>query len=101
VETQGRLSQDADRLFCFLTWLALQIALQGGGPMTKEEGRQFKERWQLVNEFIIEEDRQTPIAVRLKQLSLIFQKSPKSTEALAETEEVRQRWQKLKEHFNV
>jgi hypothetical protein len=39
--------------------------------MTKEEARQFKERWRLVNEVTIEEARRTPVSVKLQQLELM------------------------------
>jgi hypothetical protein len=34
--------------------------------MTKDEARLFKQRWQLVNDRVIEEIRETPITVKLQ-----------------------------------
>lgn len=41
--------------------------------MTKEEALAFKERWRLVNEFINEEIRQTPLSVKLQQFASMVQ----------------------------
>lgn len=72
--------------------------------MTKEEARQFKERWQLVNQVTIEEQRRTPVSVKLQQLALMYEagqvlgwaEQPREGE-----EEVRERWRRLKEKFHA
>lgn len=65
--------------------------------MTKEEGKQFKERWRLVNEAVIAEITQTPVAVKFQQLAGMFVASP------AEPDEtvVIQRWARLKSAYHV
>lgn len=72
--------------------------------MTKEEARQFKERWRLVNEVTIEEARRTPVSVRLQQLVLMYEAGQTLgwDKALKEGEdEVRERWRRLKEKLHV
>ena len=72
--------------------------------MTKEEARQFKERWRLVNEFTIEEARRTPASVKLQQLELMYEagRTLGWTEALKEGEdEVRERWRRLKDKLHA
>lgn len=72
--------------------------------MTKEEARQFRERWNLVNKATIEEARHTPISVKLHQLELMYEAGQTLgwTEALREgEEEVRERWRRLKERLHA
>jgi hypothetical protein len=72
--------------------------------MTKEEARQFKERWRLVNEVTIEEARRTPVSIKLQQLTLMYEAGQTLgwTEALkAGEDEVRERWRRLKEKLDV
>ncbi|MBI1762578.1 MAG: hypothetical protein HYR56_14185 [Acidobacteria bacterium] len=70
--------------------------------MTKEEALAFKERWRLVNEFINEEIRQTPPAVKLRQLATLFQfgRAMGWEEKLRQGEEEAQaRWRRLQEAY--
>jgi len=70
--------------------------------MTKEEAQQFKERWQLVNEFINEEIRRTPLSVKLKQFAALFQFAREMgwEEELRQGEaEVQARWQRLQKAY--
>ena len=72
--------------------------------MTKEEARQFKERWKLVNDFTDEEARRTPPEVKLRQTALLYEAAHAFgwTEKLREgEEEVRERWRRLKEFYGV
>lgn len=72
--------------------------------MTKEEAREFKERWRLVNERMIQEVRNTPIDSKLEQLALMFQAAQSLgwSDRLREgEEEVRRRWCLLKERMGV
>gem|GEM_PF-752503 len=76
----------------------------GAIPMTKEQARQFKERWELVNKVTIEEVRRTPVAVKLQQLALMYEAGQVLGWAgrLREGEdEVRERWRRLKEKFHA
>lgn len=72
--------------------------------MTKEEARQFKERWKLVNDFTDEEARRTPPEVKLRQTALLYEAAHAFgwAEKLREGEdEVRERWRRLKEFYGV
>lgn len=72
--------------------------------MTKDEARQFTERWRLVNEFVTEEVRRTPPEVKLRQLAVLYEagRTLGWTEKLAAGEdEVRERWRVLKEKLGV
>ena len=72
--------------------------------MTKDEARQFTERWRLVNEFVTEEVRRTPPEVKLQQLAVLYAagRTLGWTEKLATGEdEVRERWRVLKEKLGV
>ncbi len=72
--------------------------------ISKEQARQFKERWRLVEEAMHNEARQTPAALKLHQLALMYEAGYVLgwAESLREGEdEVRERWRRLKEKFNV
>ncbi|HEX8844022.1 MAG TPA: hypothetical protein VF791_05235 [Pyrinomonadaceae bacterium] len=72
--------------------------------MTKEEAQQFKARWKLVNEAVIEEMRRTPASAKLHQLALMYEAGQMLgwDDALKKDEhEVRERWRRLKEKFHV
>jgi flagellar biosynthesis/type III secretory pathway protein FliH len=72
--------------------------------MTKEEARQFKARWQLVNHAMTEEVRRTPASVKLQQLAVMYEAGQALgwTDALKEGEEgVRERWRRLKEKYHA
>lgn len=67
--------------------------------MTKDEARLFKQRWQLVNDVIIEEARGAPVSLRLGQLAVMFAAGYElgwSERLQTGEEEVRQRWQRLR-----
>ena len=72
--------------------------------MTKEEALEFKQRWQLVNDFIAEEVRTTTPEMRFQQLRTMvatgsrFGKSESTTDAVAE---VRERWLRLKDQLHA
>jgi hypothetical protein len=71
--------------------------------MTKEEARQFKARWKLVNDFTAEEARRTPPEVKLRQAALLYEFGqalgwPDDSEEVAE---VRERWRRLREHYST
>jgi hypothetical protein len=71
--------------------------------MTREEALQFKARWQLVNERIDEEIRQTPIEIRFEQLVRLhsFGKSLGwGDKRFRKEREVRARWQRLRRGMN-
>lgn len=40
--------------------------------MTKEQGREFKQRWQAVNQVINDEIRRTPVDVKARQIAAAF-----------------------------
>lgn len=70
--------------------------------MTREEGKQFKKRWALVNAREIEELRNTPIEVKLRQLAAMMASVRQLgwEEALAsEAESARQQWQRLRRAY--
>lgn len=72
--------------------------------MTKEEARLFKQRWQLVDDRVIEEVRQTPVAVKLRQLAIMFaagQALGWADKQKKDETEVRARWVRLKESAHV
>lgn len=72
--------------------------------MTKEEARQFKARWKLVNDVVIEEVRRTPLSTKLQQLEVMYEAGQALgwTDALREgEEEVWKRWQFLRERQDV
>ena len=72
--------------------------------MTKEEARQFKVRWQLVNQAVAEDVRRTPPSVKLQQLAVMYEAGQALgwTDALKEGEEgVRERWRRLKEKYHA
>ncbi len=72
--------------------------------MTKEEAHDFKARWLLVNEFIIEEIKRTPVAEKLRQLSQLYHAAREFgwIEKMREgEEEIFVRWQILRERLNA
>jgi hypothetical protein len=72
--------------------------------MTKEEAREFKMRWRLVNRVTAAEVRRMSVAFKLQQLALLFEAAqvfdPGGQRRASETE-VRARWQRLRERFHV
>jgi hypothetical protein len=71
--------------------------------MSREEAREFKTRWRLVNEFIAAEIRNTPPEIKLKQLCTMFNSAYlfRDTDTSEEIEEVRSRWKLLKERLHA
>jgi hypothetical protein len=74
-----------------------------GVGMTKEEALEFKNRWQLVNDFIAEEIRTTPPEVRFRQLRTMVAtahrlREPDSPDGSTEAQE---RWQLIKERLHA
>lgn len=70
--------------------------------MTKAEAQAFKERWRMVNEFVDEEIRKTPPAVKLQQLSSLYNTAVFFgwiDKLRKGEEEVWIRWQKLREKY--
>ncbi len=71
--------------------------------MTREEARLFKARWQLVNERIDEEIRQTPMEVKFEQMVRLYEfgKTLGWVDKKSRQEsEVRARWQRLRNKWN-
>lgn len=73
--------------------------------MTKEEALQFKQRWQVVNDFIARESRNIRPELRFQQLRTMFATAHRlrkrdATEDLAAIE-VRKRWLLLKERMHA
>lgn len=71
--------------------------------MTKKEARLFRSRWELVNERIAEEIRETPMLEKLRQLAIMFQagKALGWTERMRVGEEdIQRRWQRLRERMH-
>ena len=70
--------------------------------ITKQEAREFKDRWKFVNDFIAHQIRNTPGEIKLQQLSSMFIIGQSRSPAfLAEEQEVRNRWRLLKQRTNV
>ncbi|HEV3468210.1 MAG TPA: hypothetical protein VG148_02740 [Pyrinomonadaceae bacterium] len=72
--------------------------------MDREEARQFKARWRLVNEYTAEEARAAPAALKLRQLSVMCEAARGFNwgDALrAGEEEVRERWRRLRETYHA
>jgi len=70
--------------------------------MTKEEALAWKERWEAVNRYEIEELRRTPPKVRYLQFLSLMQMAFEFewTESMEQgVEDVRNRWQRLREHY--
>ena len=71
--------------------------------MTKEEAYLFKERWRLVNEVTNEEERSKPLSEKLRDLEMLYQFGreldwPNRDDGV---EEVRARWNRLREKAGV
>lgn len=66
--------------------------------VSKQEARDFKARWKVVNDFITDEIRQTPIQLQLEQLRTLFNSRRFFTEPASskQVEDVRARWILLK-----
>jgi flagellar biosynthesis/type III secretory pathway protein FliH len=72
--------------------------------MNKEEARQFKARWQMVNDFTNRETREATLTSKLEQLTTMYE----AAQALgwadglrAGEEEVRERWRRLREFYRA
>lgn len=67
--------------------------------MTKAEARAWRERWHLVNEFVIEEARAATPEERLRDLDVLFRSRSlfRWPDDEADIAEARQRWIRLKE----
>ena len=67
--------------------------------MTKKEARAWRERWRLVNEFVIQEARSASAEERLRGLDMLFRSRSMfrwPSEEEAGVPEVRRRWLRLK-----
>lgn len=73
--------------------------------MTREEALQFKQRWQLVNDFIAEEIRTTRPEVRFQQLRTMVATAHRLRQPDAARDAavagVRERWRLLKERLHA
>lgn len=72
--------------------------------MTREEAMLFKARWQLVNERIDEEIRQTPIDVKFEQMVRLHDLGKTlgwGDKRFRQESEVRARWQQLRRRMNA
>jgi hypothetical protein len=69
--------------------------------MTKEEVRQFKDRWDLVNQARLEEVRQMSADRKLQHLEMLFEFGEKLGWAVPADGEGWEYWRKLKELSNV
>ena len=94
-----RFDSDWIRYLCGIQLTDESAAMKS---ITKQQAREFKERWKFVNDFIAEEIRNTPAEVKLQQLSTMFiVGQSRSSAFLAEEQEVRNRWLLLKQKINV
>jgi len=66
--------------------------------MSKQEGREFKRRWEFINRFLANEIRNTSPQRKLQQIQTIFNSAGRfhQTESAKEVDEVRARWIRLK-----
>jgi hypothetical protein len=72
------------------------------GIMTKEEAREFKERWRLVNEFTNQEARRRTVSGRLRDLEILYQFGQEiGWVNRDDDEDVRERWNRLREKAGV
>ena len=72
--------------------------------MTKDEALQYKQRWQLANDFIAEEIRTTRPEVRFQQLrTMIATAHRRQLDPAADAEKaaVHERWRLIKERFHA
>ena len=68
-------------------------------PVSRAEAEAYRARWQLVNQAEIEELRNTPLEVKLRQLAALMASVNQMgwTEAMAsEVDEVREKWRRLR-----
>jgi hypothetical protein len=66
-------------------------------PLTREEARDFKERWALVNAVTLEESRKKTLAERLREAAelMVWAQSLPDPRREEEVEAVRARWMRL------
>jgi hypothetical protein len=70
--------------------------------ITKQQAREFKDRWEFVNNFNAHQIRNTPAEIKLQQLSAMFIiGQSRSPVFMAEEQEVQNRWRFLKQKANV
>jgi hypothetical protein len=72
----------------------------GRATMNREEARQYKARWRMVNEHTAREAREATPASKLEQLALMYDAAQALGWAdglMDGEEEVRERWRRLKE----
>lgn len=72
--------------------------------MTKDEAREYRMRWTVVNSFLTEEARRVSFSDKLRQLALMYEAGQALgwERALKEDEEeVRERWRCLRERCHV
>lgn len=69
--------------------------------MTKEEVRQFKDRWDLVNQARMEEVRQMSVDRKLNDLAMLFELGEKLGWPVRGDGEGWEYWRRLKELSNV
>ena len=73
--------------------------------MTKEEAQQFRAGWKLVNDFVIEEARQTSPSDKLHQLALMYEAGQmlgwNQEPRINEKDAVRERWRLLREKLQA
>jgi hypothetical protein len=69
--------------------------------MDKEEARQFKARWRMVNEFTDREAREATLASKLEQLAVMYEAGQALgwADDTREVEEVRERWRRIRQAF--
>lgn len=72
--------------------------------ITKEQARQFKARWKLVNEIVLEETRRTSVERKLQQLAVMYDAGCafgwRAAEREAEDAKARHIWCRLKKSHN-
>jgi hypothetical protein len=71
--------------------------------MTKEEAQKYKARWELINEFTIDEARRASASFKLQQMAFLDEagRTLGWSDMSKSEEEVRERWRHLREKFHA
>lgn len=66
--------------------------------MSKQQGREFRQRWEFLNAYVTEEIKNTPPEIKLQQLRTVFNSAHlfRRGERAKAVDEVRARWRLLK-----
>jgi len=71
-------------------------------PLLRESANEYRRRWQAVHDADIQEIRQTPLEVKLRQLSVLVGSAslfPEQPDLSPQESEVLHRWNRLRIHY--